>query len=123
VSLAESKPERVKELFITKLANKAGCYALKLCINGTWQTVVIDDYLPCYPDSNMPCFARYEEGEDGKGYIWASLLEKAWAKMNGNYDRTVMGTLDMGFIHLCGTPSIGIKHSSCGLCKPTVGFD
>jgi len=38
------------------------------------------------------------------------LLEKAWAKLCGSYDRAVMGTVDLGFIHLCGKPSTGYKH-------------
>jgi hypothetical protein len=41
-------------------------------------------------------------GNRTKGVLWVSLVEKAWAKLNSNYDRIVMGTLDMGFIHLCG---------------------
>lgn len=48
--------------------------------------------------------------EDGKGYIWLPLLEKVWAKLNGNYDRIIMGTIDLGFIHLTGVASSSIKH-------------
>lgn len=48
--------------------------------------------------------------EDDKGFIWLPLLEKVWAKLNGNYDRIIMGTVDLGFIHLTGVASQGMKH-------------
>jgi hypothetical protein len=39
-----------------------------------------------------------------------SLIEKAWAKLCGNYDRISKGTLNMGFVHLCGVPAITYHH-------------
>lgn len=39
------------------------------------------------------------------------MIEKAWAKLCGSYASIVMGTADMGFIHLCGMPSLGLKHA------------
>tara|TARA_B110000285_G_C15066598_1_gene585487 strand:- start:808 stop:1293 length:486 start_codon:yes stop_codon:yes gene_type:complete len=40
------------------------------------------------------------------------LIEKAWAKLCGNYDRISKGTLNMGFIHLCGVPTVTYNHES-----------
>ena len=40
-----------------------------------------------------------------------SLIEKAWAKVHGNYDRIVMGSCDLGFACLCGVPSFTFKNN------------
>ena len=70
--------------------------------------MLVDDYLPT--KNGHLCFGHSSPSNDGKHQLWVSLLEKAWAKLNGNYDRIIMGTVDMGFIHLCGVPSIDYKH-------------
>lgn len=80
-----------------------------MCVNGTWQEVVIDDYLPVDSTGRL-VFGSSKPMLDGRAVLWVSLIEKAWAKLNGNYDRTIMGTVDLGFIHLCGVPSVGYKH-------------
>ena len=56
-------------------------------------------------------FGKYLK-EDQKGVLWVALIEKAWAKLNGNYDRIVLGSVDLGYIHLCGVPSVGYKHKT-----------
>lgn len=107
-----ANPKRITKLIRNEEPNAAGCYVVCLCINGTWQDVVIDDYLPVKPGTDNLAFgASNNEGHTDRGVLWVALLEKAWAKLCGNYDRIVMGTVDMGFIHLCGVPSIGLKHA------------
>jgi calpain-15 len=108
LSALAAKPERIYKLFKTKTVNAAGCYVLSLCVNGTWQEVIVDDYLPTHYGKIV--FGDAHPTVDGKRVLWVSLLEKAWSKLNGNYDRTIMGTLDMGFIHLCGVPSVDMNH-------------
>ena len=44
-SLAEF-PERIQSIFLTKEANTAGCYALRMFVNGERKEVVVDDYFP-----------------------------------------------------------------------------
>lgn len=36
----------VRDLFVTKRVNKAGCYALRLIVNGEEKVVVVDDHFP-----------------------------------------------------------------------------
>lgn len=77
-SLAEM-PHLVTRLFLTPKANDAGLYRVKLCKNGEWIIVTIDDYFPCYPNGG-PIFSRSSGNE-----LWVLLLEKAYAKLHGNY--------------------------------------
>ena len=103
-ALAEN-PERIKKLFKTKEVNAAGCYILNLCVNGTWQDVAVDDFFPINPNTKNLVFG-HAKPLDGIPVLWVALLEKAWAKLAGNYDRTINGTIDVGFNHLCGVPSL-----------------
>ena len=118
VALA-AKPDRIKKLFKTTIPNKSGCYVLNFCINGTWQDVVVDDFIPISPGRTSPNFGNAKPS-GYKKVVWVSLLEKAWAKLCGNYDRIISGTVDMGFIHLCGVPSVGYKHLLYKNRKPEI---
>ena len=46
-----SKPERILKLIKTESVNEAGCYVVNLCVNGTWQDIVVDDYFPVNPST------------------------------------------------------------------------
>lgn len=48
--------------------------------NRTRVSIVVDDYLPCYP-GGLPCFAKNKD----KTAFWVSIIEKAYAKMCGSY--------------------------------------
>ncbi len=97
VSLSKH-PELLRNLIKTKNINKAGVYAINLCVNGTWQDIIVDDWLPTIG-------GKLTFGHTSNSSIWLPLIEKAWAKLNGNYDRIINGTVDIAFIHLCGVPS------------------
>jgi hypothetical protein len=88
--------------------NDAGIYCISLCVGGKWNDVLIDDWLPY--NGFEAAFAKNSDG-----CIWPCLLEKAWAKVCGNYANIVNGTTDLAFIHLCGMPSIEYKHRDYNL--------
>ena len=67
--------------------------------NGEPQTIVIDDYFPCDSD-NEPCFSKANGNE-----LWVMLLEKAWAKIHGSYERIIGGQAHLTFRDLTGAPS------------------
>lgn len=45
-----------------------------------------------------------------QGAWWMPLLEKAYAKLNQNYDRIIAGSVDEGLRSLTGMPVISIYH-------------
>lgn len=50
---------------------------------GLEKEIAIDDYLPFYTwNKSLPYFAK----QSPSGGMWASFLEKAWAKVNGNFE-------------------------------------
>jgi calpain-15 len=47
-TLTMTHPSLIERLFFNqKSINENGVYRLLLCKNGEWQTVTIDDYIPC----------------------------------------------------------------------------
>ncbi len=77
-------PDIVKAAFLTKTVNSAGIYAMRLFIRGKSWIVTIDDSILRYNDGT-PYFSAVGD------YNWVPLLEKAWAKMKGTYERTSGG--------------------------------
>lgn len=100
VACLTERPGLIERLFITKDINKAGIYRVKLCKNGEWLSVTVDDYFPCYP-MGLPIFSRNENNE-----IWVSVLEKAYAKLHGNYYLLKGGNVSEALIDLTGCPTL-----------------
>ena len=115
--LAEDPPEiahkkiglRILDNILVKEANKAGCYAIAMTVDGEKIEVTIDDWFPFYRDKNgveQFCFARNKAGEldDGEGEMWVMLFEKAWAKVCGSYEQSQYGTAEEALNNIDGTP-------------------
>ena len=59
--------------------------------------VVVDSYVPC--EFNVPVFTKNHEHE-----LWVVLLEKAWAKIHGSYQRISFGLAHETMRDLTGAP-------------------
>ena len=99
----------IERLFVTeKQSDKHGVYVVRLCVRGHWREVVLDEMLPCFPDSQsrgQPVFSR------GKGpELWVMLLEKAWAKAFGSYQAIVSGLPGECLTTLTGAPCTFVPH-------------
>ena len=77
----------IDQLFFTKEKTKEHLYGVFIYLNGSWKLVLIDDFLP-YTGNRFKKFAFSTSG--GKE-LWVSLLEKAWAKINGSYAKIGCG--------------------------------
>ena len=91
-------PIRIRKLFINEETNKYGIYGLKMFYNGRAIEVVIDDFIPCTND-NRPKFSRANGPE-----LWVVILEKAWAKIHGCYERIAAGNTYLTIRDLTGAP-------------------
>ena len=76
----------LSQIFLTKKANNKCYYEIILFVNGEFQIVIIDDYIPFIKSKNKPLFSHPNNNE-----IWVLLLEKAWAKINGGYSKIIEG--------------------------------
>ena len=70
-----------------------GCHGLNLCMNGKWETIIIDDMIPCRPDGRVKYAQTYEN------QMWGSLIEKAIAKYNKTYENLASGKFNEGTSH------------------------
>ena len=84
LSVIAEKGERIKKIFQTDQVNEQGVYAVNLTKNGVPITVVLDDHIVC--KEAFPVFSQAAGNE-----LWVLLLEKAWAKIHGSFDRIVAG--------------------------------
>ena len=80
-------PKMIENLFYFKEKTKEHLYGIYFYINGIKKLVLIDDYLP-YVGVGFKQFAMSKSEENE---IWVALIEKAWAKVNGNYIRIGCG--------------------------------
>lgn len=91
-------PPMVQKLFPYKDVNEAGVCKMRLCKNGEWVDVVMDDYFPCYPRQG-PVFAKNQGDE-----MWVLLAEKAYAKVHGSYNALRGGCPSDALADLTGCP-------------------
>ena len=83
-----SFPLFFNKLFYIKEKSEDHIYGIYLFLNGKWKLVLLDDYFPykiLYNDDGIDiclCFGSSSHEE-----LWVSLIEKAWAKVNGCYAR------------------------------------
>jgi len=91
-ALLVQKPEYLDKIILTRDISSAGCYLVRLCINGSWKIIVLDDYLPCYEETKTQMFAKTLK------QLWGPMLEKALAKVNGSYNDLESGFCREGII-------------------------
>ena len=99
-TMAEASGDRIRDLFINKdYPTSQGLVAMRVFVKGKPQVVTIDDYLP-FVNGNLQ-FAR----RPGDGSLWGPMVEKAWAKVNGNYEDIGSGWQAESWRVLNGAPS------------------
>ena len=80
-------PKMIEKLFYIKEKSQEHCYGCYYRISGIWKLVLVDDYFPCYGRYGKNFAFSSTNGNE----LWVVLLEKAWAKLNGNYAKAIGG--------------------------------
>ena len=75
-------PDFFNKLFHIKQKSSEHVYGVYLYLNGKWKLVLVDDYFPCVSNNTTKEFFFSCSFQNE---IWVSLIEKAWAKVNGCY--------------------------------------
>ncbi|XP_077078382.1 calpain-10 [Siphateles boraxobius] len=74
-----------------------GEFRFRFWRNGHWIEVRVDDRLPCINDTL--CFSRCQSPRA----FWVALLEKAYAKLHGSYERLWAGQVCEAMVDMSGT--------------------
>ena len=103
------KGKTIGEIILTDKVNAAGCYPIRLCVDGVDTIVTVDDFVPFKKnkvDEDKLAFSKTTVDENE---IWMILLEKAIAKVYGSYEAMENKSVEKGFNILAGGPSVFYK--------------
>jgi hypothetical protein len=106
-SVAENE-DRILKIMSDREWNEQGIFRFKFWVKDSWMGINVDERLPVmeWGDSYIP----WATNPSTLGAWWMPMLEKAYAKLNQNYDRIISGNGAEGLRRLTGMPVIDLQH-------------
>ena len=114
LALITERPEMLDHILLTKQMNREGVYLVRLCHNGLWKTVIVDDCFPCTAHKQL----AFTQASHRQMYV--PLIEKACAKLFGSYGDLIGGQTEEGLQLLTGAPC---EHIDLNPSKSTLDVD
>jgi len=122
LAVVAERHDLIGRLFTDTARNAAGCYQVRLFLDGKWRSIVIDDMLPVTDDPRRAelafesklAFSRCGSSTGGQ-QLWVSILEKAYAKAHGSYQAISGGQISEALLDLTGCPTEDIDLSAADL--------
>lgn len=82
--------DRLNYTIETDSINGGGVFAMRIYVKGVPTVVAVDDYIPFYnaygQNSKWTLYWPQFTKQAKDGSIWGMLMEKVYAKVNGNYE-------------------------------------
>ena len=114
LALITTRPHMLSHILLTRYRNEEGIYLVRICHNGLWKIVLLDDYFPC-TDRKHLAFTKVRWRnvvisariflQARRQQLFAPLIEKACAKLCGSYGMLAGGSIRAGLELLTGAPS------------------
>ncbi|XP_076118272.1 calpain-15-like [Mytilus galloprovincialis] len=98
LAVVAERKNLLERIVVTKEYCPEGAYVVRLCKDGIWKTVVLDDYFPVDQHQRL----KYSTAR--KGQLWVPLIEKAAAKIHGCYQALGSGRTVESLALLTGEP-------------------
>lgn len=97
-------------MFWTEEKNNARMHMIRFYIRGKpWVVSVDEEFL--FKSNTNPSLV-FTKVADDKNAMWAAIMEKAWAKVRGNYINANGGFFENAFHVTLGAPVFGYKTSA-----------
>ena len=77
---------------------KSGFAVFQFFKNGKWQYVLVDTRIPYSQARKTPLYAHSSKAQE----FWVPLMEKAYAKLHGNYEVINGGSMSVGMVDVSG---------------------
>ncbi|CAF3342047.1 unnamed protein product [Rotaria sp. Silwood1] len=98
LALITERPQMLEHILLTETINDQGVYLVRICHNGLWKTVIVDDCFPC-TQYNQLAFTQAHHRQ-----LYVPIIEKACAKLFGSYAELISGQTEEGLQLLTGAP-------------------